>query len=115
MAELDPPFAFVDLDAMWSNSDDMLRRAGREADPGRIEVAPLPRAAVGRSSIVRGLPRPADVHTARDPVAAAAGFSDLLVAYPTTDRSALRSLAALTPSGPSDAPIVMVDSLEHLD
>jgi D-serine deaminase-like pyridoxal phosphate-dependent protein len=26
-AELDPPFAFVDLDAMWSNSANMVRRA----------------------------------------------------------------------------------------
>ena len=25
---IEPPFAFVDLDAMWSNSDSMLKRAG---------------------------------------------------------------------------------------
>jgi D-serine deaminase-like pyridoxal phosphate-dependent protein len=27
-AEVEAPFAFVDLDAMWANADDMLRRAG---------------------------------------------------------------------------------------
>jgi D-serine deaminase-like pyridoxal phosphate-dependent protein len=43
------------------------------------------------------------------------GFRDLLVAYPTTDRTALRELAAVTAADPDDAPIVMVDSVEHLD
>ncbi len=42
---LDAPFAFVDLDAMWSNSADMLARSRRQADPRRVEVAALPGAA----------------------------------------------------------------------
>src|ERR1700759_3401918 len=29
-AELEAPFAFVDLDAMWSNADQLLERAGRK-------------------------------------------------------------------------------------
>jgi D-serine deaminase-like pyridoxal phosphate-dependent protein len=46
---------------------------------------------------------------------AAEGFDDLVVAYPTTDRGALRELAALTARSPERAPVVMVDSIEHLD
>jgi D-serine deaminase-like pyridoxal phosphate-dependent protein len=40
------------------------------------------------------------------------GFHDLLVAYPTADRAALKTLAGLPPER---APVVMVDSAEHLD
>ena len=115
LAELDPPFAFVDLDAMWSNSDDMLRRAGGK--PIRVASKSLRcrgllSAILDRAEGYRGLL----TFTLPETLwLAAAGFSDLLVAYPTTDRSALRSLAALTSERPSDAPIVMVDSLEHLD
>ena len=29
-AEVEAPFAFVDLDAMWSNAEEMLGRAGRK-------------------------------------------------------------------------------------
>jgi D-serine deaminase-like pyridoxal phosphate-dependent protein len=28
LADVAAPFAFVDLDAMWANADDMVRRAG---------------------------------------------------------------------------------------
>ncbi len=40
------------------------------------------------------------------------GFDDLLLAYPTSDRPALNRLASLDGEG---APIVMVDSVEHLE
>src|SRR4051794_20928037 len=40
------------------------------------------------------------------------GFDDLLVAYPTADRSAIEELARLDSEQP---PIVMVDSTEQLD
>jgi D-serine deaminase-like pyridoxal phosphate-dependent protein len=43
------------------------------------------------------------------------GFGDVVVAYPTTDRAALRELAALTADAPASAPTVMVDSVEHLE
>ena len=43
------------------------------------------------------------------------GFENLLLAYPTTDRAALRELGELTAGNPDGAPIVMVDSVEHLD
>jgi D-serine deaminase-like pyridoxal phosphate-dependent protein len=40
------------------------------------------------------------------------GFDDLLLAYPTADRGALAELARLDGDG---APILMVDSVDHLD
>ena len=41
-AEVEAPFAFVDLDAMRSNAEEMLGRAGREAGQGREQVGALP-------------------------------------------------------------------------
>jgi len=46
---------------------------------------------------------------------AAEGFGDLVVAYPTTDRRALRELAALSASMPHSGPVLMVDCVENLD
>jgi D-serine deaminase-like pyridoxal phosphate-dependent protein len=43
------------------------------------------------------------------------GHEDMLVAYPTADRGALRELALRSAANPDLAPIVMVDSTEHLD
>jgi D-serine deaminase-like pyridoxal phosphate-dependent protein len=43
------------------------------------------------------------------------GFRNIVVAYPSSDRTALRALAARTASAPHDAPVIMVDSVEHLD
>jgi D-serine deaminase-like pyridoxal phosphate-dependent protein len=43
------------------------------------------------------------------------GFQDLVVAYPATERAALRTLAELTARGPQDAPVVMVDSEAHIN
>jgi D-serine deaminase-like pyridoxal phosphate-dependent protein len=114
-AELDAPFAFVDLDAMWANSDDMLRRAGGK--PIRIASKSLRcrgllSTALARDAGYRGLltfTLPETLWLSEE------GFSDLLVAYPTTDRAALRALAELTAAEPDVAPIVMVDSTEHLD
>src|SRR2546423_3055329 len=110
--ELDAPFALVDLDAFWANAADLLRRAAGKP----IRVA-------SKSLRCRALLHA--VH-ARDPGfrgtlaftlpealwLAERGFEDLVVAYPTADRGALRELAGRRP----DAAItLMVDSVEHLD
>jgi D-serine deaminase-like pyridoxal phosphate-dependent protein len=109
------PFAFVDLDAVWANAADMLRRSGGKP----IRVA---------SKSIRCRPvleRLLDL----DPgfqgvlcftVAEALwlwekGLRDLVVAYPTTDTACLTRLARLTAENPEEAPVVMVDSPEHLD
>ena len=68
-AELEAPFAFVDLDAMWSNADQLLERAGAQADPGGDEVGPLPGADRGDPRPRRPLRRADDLHAAGDPVA----------------------------------------------
>jgi D-serine deaminase-like pyridoxal phosphate-dependent protein len=114
-AQLDPPFAFVDLDAMWLNSADMLRRA--RGKPIRIASKSLrcrgllsavfEREAGYRGLLAFTLPEALWLYEH--------GFRDLLVAYPTTDRAALGALATLTAADPEGAPIVMVDSAEHLD
>ena len=114
-AELDPPFAFVDLDAMWSNSAAMLRRAGGK--PIRIaskslRCRPLMRTILDSDGAYQGLlcfTLPEALWLARE------GFENLLVAYPTTNRAALRELARVTAEHPDDAPVVMVDSAEHLE
>jgi D-serine deaminase-like pyridoxal phosphate-dependent protein len=114
-ASLDAPFAFVDLDAMWVNSADMLRRA--RGKPIRVATKSLRcrallRTILDREAGYRGLLNftlPEALWLAGD------GFEDLVVAYPTSDRGALRELAALAAETPGSAPVLMVDCAEHLD
>jgi D-serine deaminase-like pyridoxal phosphate-dependent protein len=110
-----PPFAFCDLDAMWANAREMLGRAAGKP----IRVA-------SKSVRCREL---LDRILARDPGfrglltftlpemlwLAEHGFGNLLLAYPTADRDALRELASHTAKDPGGAPAVMVDSKAHLD
>jgi D-serine deaminase-like pyridoxal phosphate-dependent protein len=114
-ADIDAPFAFVDLDAMWSNSAGMLRRsAGKpiRVASKSLRCRALLRTILDRDAGYQGLltfTLPETLWLARE------GFENLVVAYPTTDRAALRELAALTADEPDGAPVVMVDSVEHLD
>ena len=109
------PFAFVDLDAVWSNAADMLRRAGGK----QIRIA---------SKSIRCRPllrRLLDLDPAFDGVLTFTlpetmwlweqGVRDLVCGYPTTDRACLTRLARLTAEHPEEAPVLMVDSVEHLD
>ena len=50
-ADVDAPFALVDLDAMWSNAAEMLARARGTPHPRGEQVGALPAAARARSSI----------------------------------------------------------------
>jgi D-serine deaminase-like pyridoxal phosphate-dependent protein len=114
-AELDAPFAFVDLDAMWGNAEQMLARAGDK--PIRVaskslRCRPLQRQILNARGRFNGLM----TFTLPETLwLAGLGFTNLLLAYPTTDRAALRELGELTAADPDGAPIVMVDSVEHLD
>ncbi|MBB5154258.1 D-serine deaminase-like pyridoxal phosphate-dependent protein [Saccharopolyspora phatthalungensis] len=112
-SELDPPFAVVDLDAFDHNAADLARRAG-----GRpIRVAT--KSVRCRYLLERVLRTPGFAGLMCYSLAEAlwlhrAGLSDdVLVAYPTADRAALRELAANPAAAASIA--VMVDSVEHLD
>jgi D-serine deaminase-like pyridoxal phosphate-dependent protein len=112
---VEAPFAFVDLDAMWSNAEEMLGRAGDK--PVRVASKSLRcRALLDR--ILNYDERFAGLMTYTLPETlwlAEHGFEDLLLAYPTADSSALGDLAVRSIANPADAPIVMVDCAEHLD
>lgn len=111
--ELDPPFAVVDLDAFDSNAADLARRAtGR---PIRVAT----KSVRCRDLLRRVLRNPGFAGLMCYTLAEALwlhgeGLSDdILVAYPTADRSALRDLAADPAAAASIA--LMVDSVDHLD
>ena len=111
-ASIDAPFAFVDLDAMWTNALDMLRRASGK--PIRVATKSLRCRPLIASALENdpGFQRADDVHARRDAVAVGDGLRDLLLAYPTADRQELARLAAIDEPG---RPVIMVDSVEHLD
>ena len=114
-ADYDAPFAFVDLDAMWGNAGQMLTRAGDK--PIRVASKSLRCRSLQRE-ILDADDRFDGLMTftlAETLWLAGLGFSNLLLAYPTTDRAALRELGEITAEDPERAPIVMVDSVEHLD
>src|SRR5829696_5320143 len=108
----DAPFAFVDLDAMWANAGDLLRAAGgkpiRVASKS-VRCRPLQRAILDRDPGFRGLMTftlPETLWLTEQ------GFDDLLLAYPTVDRSAIAALSSL----PAERqPALVVDSVEQLD
>ncbi len=114
-AEVEAPFAFVDLDAMWSNAEAMLARAGSK--PIRVaskslRCRPLLERVLARDERFAGLM----TFTLPETLwLAGQGFDNLLLAYPTADRGALEELALRSAASPSEAPIVMVDCVEHLD
>jgi D-serine deaminase-like pyridoxal phosphate-dependent protein len=109
------PFAFVDLDALWANAADMLRRS--RGKPIRIA-----------SNAIRSRPmlqRLLDLDPGFQGVLTCSlpetlwlweqGLRDLVVADPSSDRACLTRLARLTSEGPEEAPAVMVDCIDHLD
>jgi D-serine deaminase-like pyridoxal phosphate-dependent protein len=110
-AEVEAPFALVDLDALWANAAGMLERArGRPVRVASksVRCRALLEAILERDGF-RGLmtftlPESLWLHSR--------GFNDLLLAYPSADRTALRELGRLDAERP---PIVMVDSAEGLD
>jgi D-serine deaminase-like pyridoxal phosphate-dependent protein len=108
---VDAPFAFVDLDAMRSNADEMLARA--DSTPIRVASKSVRCRTLLERILERDgfrglmtftLPESLWLHEH--------GFDDLLLAYPTADRAALALLRRVEDDG---APILMVDSVEQLD
>jgi D-serine deaminase-like pyridoxal phosphate-dependent protein len=115
LAGVEAPFAFVDLDAMWQNGADMLRRAAgkpiRVASKS-IRCRPLLEQILGRDRGFRGLL----TYTLPESLwLSAHGFEEIVVAYPTADRDAIAELARLTDERSERAPALMVDCPEHLD
>jgi D-serine deaminase-like pyridoxal phosphate-dependent protein len=111
LADVEPPFAVVDLDAFAHNARDLVRRAAGK--PLRVASKSVRcRALLTRALAMPGfrglmtftLPETLWLHEH--------GHDDLLLGYPTTDRAALARLAQLDAELP---PILMVDSTEQLD
>jgi D-serine deaminase-like pyridoxal phosphate-dependent protein len=109
-----PPFAFVDLDALAANARFMLDQAGGK--PIRIasksvRAIPVLRRILDLDPGFRGIlsfTLPEALFLVRN------GFEDVVVAYPTADRTALAELVELAAGGAS-VPVPMVDSTAHLD
>jgi D-serine deaminase-like pyridoxal phosphate-dependent protein len=111
-ASIEAPFAFVDVDAMWANAVDMLRRANGK--PIRIATKslrcrPLIASALSNDPGFRGL---MTFTLAETLWLWEMGFDDILLAYPTADRQGLARLAAIDDPG---RPVIVVDSAEQLD
>ena len=109
------PFAFVDLDAVWSNAADMLRRA--QGKPIRIASKSVRcRPMIQRLlSLDRGFQGVLSFTLPETLWLWEQGLRDLVIGYPTADRGCLTRLARLTAESPDEAPVVMVDCVEHLD
>jgi len=109
-AHLDPPFAVIDLEAFDANAADLLRRAGDK--PLRLASKSVRVRELNRRALDAGL-RGVLAFTLPEALwLAGHGFEDVVVAYPTVDRAALRELA----DGPARSTVtVMVDCPEHLD
>jgi D-serine deaminase-like pyridoxal phosphate-dependent protein len=106
------PFAFVDMDALWSNGDEMLGRAGRL--PIRVASKSVRSRAILRQILDRN-PRFQGLMTftlGESVWLTNQGFGNILLAYPTTDRDAIKQWVELDAG---DTPAVMVDSVEHLN
>ena len=108
----DAPFAFVDLDAMWANAQDLLAAAAGK--PIRlatksIRCRPLTRTILDRDPGFSGLMTFTLTETLW---LAEHGFDDLLLAYPTTDRESLKRMATLDAA---KQPVLVVDSTDQLD
>src|SRR3954451_1386819 len=95
-ADLDPPFAVVDLDALDANADDLVRRAAGR--PIRVASKSVRSRAVLRRVLARPgfagvlaytLDEALWLGRGADPVSTA-----VVVGYPTVDRGALRRLVA---------------------
>ena len=114
-AEVEAPFAFVDLDAMGANAAAMLGRVAGK--PIRVASKSL-RCRALLERLLRGDAGFQGLMTFTLPETlwlAEHGFENLLLAYPTADSGALSELALRSVANPDGAPIVMVDCAEHLD
>jgi D-serine deaminase-like pyridoxal phosphate-dependent protein len=108
-AHLEPPFAVVDLAAFDRNAADLLRRAG--GTPIRLASKSVRCRALIERALAAGLEGILAFTLPEALWLAEQGHDDIVVAYPTVDRAALRALAA----GPHERVTVMADCVEHLE
>ena len=113
-AEVSPPFAFVDLDALRANADQVLDQAAglpiRVASKS-VRSLPVLRRIFALDERFRGIlsfTLPEALFLADE------GFDEIFVGYPTTDRGALEELAAHAAKRPDAHPALMVDDVAQL-
>lgn len=111
-ADLDPPFAVVDMPAYEANALDLVRRA--KGKPIRLASKSIR----VRQLIEQTLTRPGFAGVLAYSLAEAnwledQGQTDIVVAYPSTDRGAWHALVA--DDARAGSVTVMVDSVEQLD
>ena len=107
-AALQAPFALVDLDALRANAEDLERRAGGK--PIRLASKSLRCRALQQQVLTRGGFQGTLAFTLPEALwLASHGTDDILVAYPTADAPALRTLAERSQSA-AERITVMVDS-----
>ncbi len=113
-AHLEPPFAVVDMDALWRNAGDMERRAAGR--PIRLASKSVRCRALQHRVLSRPGFRGTLAFTLPEALwLADDGFEDVVVAYPTADRAALVDLAHLRERLPTARIAVMVDAVEQLE
>ena len=114
-ADLDPPLAILDLDALDANAADLVRRAAGK--PIRLASKSVRNRGVLRRVLARpgfagvlaySLPEALWLSGGDDPVT-----TDVVVGYPSADRSALRRMVA--DDAATARVTLMVDSIEQLD
>ena len=114
-ADVDPPLAVLDLDALDANADDLLRRA--DGTPIRVASKSVRSRAVLRRVLARRGFAGVLAYSLAEAVWLAAGedpvSTDVVVGYPSVDRSALRKL--MDDETASARVTLMVDSVDHLD
>src|SRR3954447_6304129 len=114
-ADLDPPFAVVDLDALDANADDLLRRAAGK--PIRVASKSVRSRAVLRRVLARPGFAGILAYTLREALWLSGGedpvSADVVLGYPTADRGALRRLADDETAAARIT--LMVDSVEQLE
>jgi D-serine deaminase-like pyridoxal phosphate-dependent protein len=111
-ADLQAPFALVDLDAFDANAEDLRRRASDK--PIRLASKSLRCRALQQRALARDGFAGTLAFTLPEALwLAAHGADDIVVAYPTADSSALRVLAEQATSA-SERITVMIDSAEQL-
>jgi D-serine deaminase-like pyridoxal phosphate-dependent protein len=112
---LQAPFAFIDLDALWANAADLLRRSRGKPirlASGKIRSRPVLERLLDLDPGFQGTL----THTPAETLWLwEQGLRDLVLAHPTADRACLTRLARITSEDPDEAPVVMVDRVEHLD
>src|SRR4051812_4569655 len=92
-AELEPPFAVLDMDALRVNAADMARRA--RGKPIRIASKSIRCRAILEEVLAMDGFHGVMAFTLPEALwLAGAGLRDVLVAYPTADRQALRGLGS---------------------